>query len=101
MARQRAISPTIDPSSNGRDDAPHNDTEPEVVSAADTNFDTEKLEAASTTPPATPDPFDLASLRLDSNRLDQQLGVRRVLMSIPVRKPDKSWFFRAHSEYSI
>jgi len=43
----------------------------------------------------TPDPFDVASLRL-SGDFDAAVGVRKAILSIPVRKPDKSWFVRTH-----
>ena len=42
--------------------------------------------------PATPDPFDPASLRLGAD-FSEGLGVRKVLSTIPCRKPSKSeWF---------
>jgi hypothetical protein len=44
-----------------------------------------------------PDPFDPASLRL-SQDYAASLGVRKALLTIPVRKPDKSWFVRAHPD---
>jgi len=49
-----------------------------------------------TTPPARPvppDPFDPSSLRLGSDYAEG-LGVRRVISTIPVRKPNKSEWFR-------
>jgi hypothetical protein len=45
--------------------------------------------------PPAPDPFDPASLRL-SQSLNAALGVKKVVLSVPVRKPDKSWFVRVH-----
>jgi hypothetical protein len=51
---------------------------------------------ASTTPPTRPeppDPFDPASLRLGSDYAEG-LGVKRVISTIPVRKPNKSEWFR-------
>lgn len=44
---------------------------------------------------AAPDPFDPASLRLGDN-LNASFGVKKVLLSLAVRKPDKSWWIRAH-----
>jgi hypothetical protein len=41
------------------------------------------------------DPFDPASLRL-SQDFSAQLGVKKVLTTVPVRKPDKAWFVRVH-----
>lgn len=51
---------------------------------------------APTTPaarPAPPDPFDPLSLRLGSDYAES-LGVKRVISTIPVRKPNKSEWFR-------
>jgi hypothetical protein len=50
------------------------------------------------TPPASgpaPDPFDPASLRL-SNDFAVSLGVKKAMLTVPVRKPDKAWFVRVH-----
>src|SRR5271165_1227119 len=57
------------------------------------------LPSTSTPPAAGPDPFDPASLRLTP---DSQAGpgVRKILMAVPVRKPDKSWFLRVHPSES-
>jgi hypothetical protein len=46
-----------------------------------------------------PDPFDPAGLRLQQD-FHTSLGVRKALLSVPVRKPDKSWFVRAHPDES-
>jgi hypothetical protein len=55
-------------------------------------------------PPASPapDPFDPAALRL-SHDFSTSLGVKKALLTIPVRKPDKSWFVRVHpaDDYSL
>jgi hypothetical protein len=44
-----------------------------------------------------PDPFDPASLRL-SGEVAAGLGVKKALLTVPVRKPDKSWFVRVHAD---
>src|SRR5262249_50815259 len=44
-----------------------------------------------------PDPFDPAALRL-SQDLVAELGVKKALLTVPVRKPDKSWFVRVHPD---
>ena len=44
-----------------------------------------------------PDPFDPAALRL-SQDFAASVGVRKVLLSVPVRKPDKSWWVRVHPD---
>ena len=43
------------------------------------------------------DPFDLASLRL-SQDFASAGGVKRVVMTVPVRKPSKEWFVRTHPD---
>jgi hypothetical protein len=47
--------------------------------------------------PTSPDPFDPASLRL-SQDFSASLGVKKALLTVPVRKPDKSWFVRVHPD---
>jgi hypothetical protein len=42
---------------------------------------------------STPDPFDPASLRLSQDAA-AGLGVKKALLTVPVRKPDKAWFVR-------
>ena len=42
-----------------------------------------------------PDPFDPAKLRL-SQDFAAELGVKKKLLTVPVRKPDKAWFVRVH-----
>src|SRR5262245_31357766 len=41
------------------------------------------------------DPFDPSSLRLTQN-FAASIGVQRLLTTVPVRKPSKEWFVRAH-----
>jgi hypothetical protein len=63
---------------------------------ADTSFDPAVLEAPTPTPEVPgPDPFDPAALRL-SQDFGASLGVKKALLSIPVRKPANSWFVRVH-----
>ena len=49
-----------------------------------------------------PDPFDPASLRLTGD-MTAALGVKKALLTLPVRKPDKAWFVRVHlnSDYHL
>src|SRR5262245_54168798 len=54
------------------------------------NQETEKAESA-------PDPFDPASLRINGDAL-AAIGVKKLLTTVPVRKPDKSWFVRVHPD---
>jgi len=46
------------------------------------------------TPPA-PDPFDPAAYRL-SGQFNGAMSVKKLLTTVPVRKPDKTWFVRTH-----
>jgi hypothetical protein len=45
--------------------------------------------------PAAPDPFDPAALRIASD-FNAAVGVKKAVLTIPVRKPDKTWWVRAH-----
>ena len=50
--------------------------------------------------PATPapdDPFDPARLRL-SQDFGSTLGVKKQLITVPVRRPDRQWFVRTHPD---
>lgn len=49
-----------------------------------------------------PDPFDPASLRI-SQDLTSALGVKKILTTVPVKKPSKEWFVRVHpsEEYRV
>jgi hypothetical protein len=51
------------------------------------------IEAIST--PAMPDPFDLKNLRLDQSFVESA-GVKKLLTTIPVRRPNPQDFIRAH-----
>jgi hypothetical protein len=45
----------------------------------------------------TPDPFDVARLTL-SQDFQSAAGVKKLLNTIPVRKPSKEWFVRTHPD---
>jgi hypothetical protein len=96
MSRKHTV-PQGDALDNGQI-APRDALEPDP--AADTRFDPAELERPAVTgAPAGPDPFDPASLRL-SPSFSAALGVKKALLSVPVRKPDRSWFVRAHPDES-
>jgi hypothetical protein len=48
-------------------------------------------------PASGPDPFDPESLRLGAD-FTAAASVKKVILSVPVRKPDKTWFVRAHPD---
>jgi len=58
--------------------------------------------APPTATPAVPDPFDVASLRLTGDFAAAK-GVKKALLTIPIRKPDKAWFVRVRpgDDYSL
>jgi len=43
------------------------------------------------------DSFDLKRLRLSQN-FAEQIGVKKALITVPVRKPDRQWFIRTHPD---
>jgi hypothetical protein len=43
--------------------------------------------------------FDLAKLRLSQNYAEQ-VGVKKLLINVPVQKPNRQWFIRVHPEES-
>jgi hypothetical protein len=47
--------------------------------------------------PEVPDPFDPASLRISPDMV-AAAGVKKVLLTVPVRKPGRSEFIRAHPD---
>jgi hypothetical protein len=73
---------------------PSRDEAREPADTDDTSFDPAALEAPA--PQAHgPDPFDPASLRLPQD-FGAGLGVKKALLSVPVRKPANSWWVRVH-----
>jgi hypothetical protein len=56
------------------------------------------IEAIST--PATPDPFNLETLRLDQNFVERA-GVKKLLTKVPVQNPDPQSFIRVHRNYRM
>jgi len=43
------------------------------------------------------DPFDLERLRI-SQDFESMAGVKKALLTVPVRKPDRQWFVRVHPD---
>ena len=100
MSSRKVSVPQGEALDNGQ--SPSGDTQ-EPEGTLDTAFDPAELERESSTAPAIgPDPFDPASLRLTSD-FSATIGVKKALLSVPVRKPDKAWFVRVHpaEEYHL
>lgn len=71
---------------------------PETKPADDTNAFPFGANANGTAEPAAaPDPFDPAALRLSAGQT-AALGVKKAMLTLPVRKPDRTWFSRAHPD---
>jgi hypothetical protein len=47
--------------------------------------------------PVTPDPFDIESLRINPS-FQETAGVKKLLTTVPVRRPNGQEFFRVHPE---
>ena len=54
-------------------------------------------ESAEESNPATPDRFDPERLRLTQD-FASKLGIKKALISVPVKKPSKEWWVRTHPE---
>jgi hypothetical protein len=92
---RKATLPQGDPLHNG-EHIPGDAREPK--GPTDTSFDPTELERPAVAgAPAGPDPFDPAALRL-SRDFAASMGVKKALLSVPVRKPDKAWFIRVHPD---
>jgi len=90
--RSRSVKPSKPPDSG----LPVDGEARERDGPADTSFDPAALEVPPAAPQTSnPDPFDPASLRLTQN-LAAALGVKKALLTVPVRKPERSWFVRVH-----
>jgi hypothetical protein len=63
----------------------------------DASFNSAGFEVPAPPVAAGLDPFDPASLRL-SQDFAATMGVKKALLTVPVRKPDKSWFVRVHPD---
>jgi hypothetical protein len=63
------------------------------------DFDPAALQQPAVPVDTGPDPFDPASLRLTQN-FSASNGIKKALLTVPVRKPDKSWFVRVHPDPS-
>ena len=97
--RSRSVKPSKPPDSG----LPVDGEARERDGPADTSFDPAALEVPPAAPQTSnPDPFDPASLRLTQN-LAAALGVKKALLTVPVRKPERSWFVRVHpaEEYRL
>ena len=60
-----------------------------------------KTKTDTTTPVIDAEDDFLAGLRIDQSYTDGAVGVRKPLMTVPVKKPAKSDFFRVHPEHHL
>jgi hypothetical protein len=82
--------------SNGK--AAKQTTNVEVEAGKDTENAKADTKANDTKPDSAPDPFDdLENLRLDQSFADQ-VGVKKLITTIPVRKPNRQDFVRVHPD---
>src|SRR5262245_34533971 len=91
MSRKTTV-PQGDALSNGRADA-GDARKPEA--AANTSFNPADFERPAPTAAAGPDPYDPTALLLSPD-FAASIGVKKALLAVPIRKPDKSWFVRVH-----
>ncbi|HEY7157900.1 MAG TPA: hypothetical protein VH575_28340 [Gemmataceae bacterium] len=99
MGQRKSTIPPSVPSDNGETDAldfPFGANTPDGTTA-DGRGGAES--SAGVDAPAAPDPFNPSSLRL-SQDFAASLGVKKALLSVPVRKPGNSWFVRVHPDES-
>jgi hypothetical protein len=101
MTRSKNTVPQPTPADNGETDSLGFPFGANQLEESDAPSD---MSAADETPTAavpasqdTPDPFDPVSLRLPQD-FSASLGVKKALLSVPVRKPDKSWWVRVHPD---
>jgi hypothetical protein len=85
---------SVEPSDNGTPASPHLAPEPDII------INPTEIERTSNQPPAGPDPFDPAALRLTADQ-NASLGVKKVWLTVPVRRPQNSWFVRVHPDESF
>ena len=74
---------------------------PEAPAASDPSGETEGEQgpAGGNGGDAAPDPFDPGRLRL-SQDFAAGLGVKKALLTVPVRKPSKEWWIQTHADPS-
>jgi hypothetical protein len=92
--RSQSVNPS-EPSDNRR---PPDSEAREPDGPANASFDPAALEAPAPAAQDTgPDPFDPAALRIGSD-FNQTVGLKKAVLSVPVRKPDKAWWIQAHPD---
>ena len=70
------------------------DVPPDVNTASNGHVDPPAMKRAEPPKPKA-DPFDIRTLRLNQNSATG-VGVKKILMTIPVTKPTNEWFVRTH-----
>jgi hypothetical protein len=84
---------------DGADSPPARLPRPSSITSGVAGDDGGTLEQPWPNAAAAPDPFDPGTLRL-SQSFGAAAGVKKALLTVPVRKPDKSWFVRVHPDES-
>jgi hypothetical protein len=102
MSRQKTMTSQSAPADNGEADPldfPFGDNgQAEPSASPETSADAETTDAVAVPPPSfAPDPFDPIALRLPQD-YTTAVGVRRVVLTIPFRRPDNSLWIRAHHD---
>jgi hypothetical protein len=80
-----------------RGDASKTDTTAPLLGLVDDHGSGGEPPTTNTTGAPDPDPFDPARLRLSQN-FGAAVGVRKLLTTVPVRKPAREWFVRTHHD---
>jgi hypothetical protein len=74
-----------------------NSTRHETAEQDDHDFHPAQLESPVPAREEGPDPFDPEALRL-SAEFSASVGVKKALLTVPVRKPAREWFVRVHPD---
>jgi hypothetical protein len=94
MTRKPTVPPSVNSIPDGQGETLHSGANAEADPPADPKVAGDSPDRVDTPAPG-PDPFDPASLRL-SQDLSVGAGVQKAILKIPVRKPSKGAFCRAH-----
>src|SRR5262249_26639978 len=90
------------PQGGNNGEHPGHATEPASVAEAALSFGPAELEQIKEPGPDAPDPFDPDTLRIGPG-FEVATGVKKALLTVPVRKPSKAAFVQVHpdADYSV